>query len=122
MKKRRISRAAPLILVLVIALMLGFDLSMRRGTPTLDAEVEDIHLEDGRFSMTAGQGGNSGTSFRRFRYDIQDDALYLTLYSGLVYGSFRGDSLDITIRDEGLCEVRRVYLRDGFNTKLIYLK
>jgi len=112
--------AVLLAVVLFTVSIWSFELTIRRGKPTLDAAVEDIILEDGFFSMTASQGGNSGTSFRHFDYEITEDALYVTLYSGLVYGDFRTDHLEVSIQDDGLREVRRVCLRDGSALKLIY--
>lgn len=110
------------LLVLLAMPALGFDAALRRGAPTLDVSVEDIVLEDGRFSMTANQGGSSGTAFRRSAYEIKDGALYVTLFSGLVYGDFRQDRLDVEIQDSALDEVRQVYLRNNLNTRLIYSK
>lgn len=111
-----------LVLLLFAAPVLGFDLAMRRGSPTLDISVEDVVLEDGRFSMTASQGGNSGTAFRRYGYEIEDGTLYITLFSGLAYRDFRQDRLNVEIQDDALNGVRQVYLRDNPNTKLIYSK
>jgi len=121
MKKRYIPVTAALLALLTVSIW-SFDSAMRRGRPTLDAAVENVILEDGYFSMTASQGGNSGTSFRRSGYEIEEDTLYVTLFSGLVYGDFRADRLEVSIQDDGLKEVRRVCLRDGSALKLIYSK
>lgn len=121
MRSRKKSGVLLLVaLVLLTVPVLGFDLAMRRGAPTLDVSIEDMVLEDGRFSMTASQGGNSGPAFRRSAYEIKDGALYVTLFSGLVYGDFCRDRLDVEIRDNALNGVRQVYLRDNLNTRLIY--
>lgn len=124
MKKRKVFSAALalLALILVTAFAWRFDRAMRRGAPTLDVSVRDVILEDGHFSLTASQGGNSGMAFRRSSYEIEDDALYVTLFSGLVYHNFRADTLRVDIRGGELDAVRQVYLRDDSTAKLIYAK
>lgn len=122
MDKSRFSRAWALYLtaVLLITPLVYLELSSRRGHPTMNVSVHDVVLEDGRFSMTASQNGNSGSSFRRATWKIEDGALYVTLFSGLVRRDFRQDTLDVEIEDSALEDVRQVFLRDGSDTKLIY--
>jgi len=123
MKKRYVPVMAALLVLVLSAVLIGrADSAMRRGKPTLDAAVENVILEDGCFSMTASQGGNSGTSFRHFDYEITEDALYVSLFSGLVFGDLRADHLEVSIHDGGLSGVRQVYLRDGDAAKFIYSK
>ena len=111
-----------LVLVFLLVSMLVFDSTMRRGAPTLDVSIEELVLEDNHFSLTASQGGNSGRSFRHSSYEIEGDALYVTLFSGLVYGGFRADRMRVDIRGSELNPVRLVYLRNGTAAKLLYTK
>ena len=111
-----------LVVGLLVMLLIAFDGNMRQGRPTLDVDVREVVLESGHFSMTASQGGNSGTSFRHSDYEIEDGALYVTLYSGLVYGDYRADVMQVDIRTDGINAIRQVYLRDGSVKKLIYSK
>lgn len=121
MKTGRISGMAMLFLgiCLLAAFLLGVHLYMERGRPTLDVMVSDAVLENDRFSMKVSQGGNSGTSFRRSRYAVEDDTLYVTLFSGLVYGNFRQGEMTVQITDPALENVRQVCLRKGSTEKLV---
>lgn len=92
------------------------------GPLALDALTENIVLEGERFFTTANQGGNSRMSFRQASWKIEDGALYVTLYSGPVYGDYCGDRLSVDIQGGGLSEVRQVCPRDGSSAKLIYMK
>ena len=90
--KKRSGRAflwTLVLLMLPILALLGLDFASWRGPPTLDVSVEDLILEACRFSMSASQGGNSGTTFRRASWEIEDGTLYLTLFCGQARGDFR---------------------------------
>ncbi len=124
MKKVVVSTRIAVLMAVVLLMLLvgGIDRIIRRGAPTLDVSISEIALENGHFTMTASQGGNSGTSFRHSAYEIEDDTLYVTLYSGLVYGGYRADTMRVDIQEDELNEVRQVYLRNNSAQKLIYSK
>ena len=122
MKQHKISfmLVLPLTLVLVLAPVLAFDFASRRGSPTTDVSVESLTLEDNCFSMTAGQGGKSARTFRRASWEIEDDTLYITLFSGLIRSGCRQDHITVKFEEDALREVRQVCLRDHSFAKLIY--
>lgn len=122
MKKRRVLKAAalPLALMMLIVLILFFDFASRRGSPTLDVTIEDLELADNRFTMTAGQEGNSGMSFRRYNWEIRGGTLYITFFCGLVRDDFGRATMDVEIEDDDLRKVWQICLRDRSSTKLIF--
>ena len=68
---------------------------------------------------------NSDTAllfFKGYRCQVEEDALYITVYSGNFYTSFHCQDWPITLRvqDAALEGVERVYLQDGASVKKIY--
>lgn len=107
-------------LALLAAPVLALDFASRRGSPTTDVSIENLALEDDHFSMTASQERKSATTFRRANWEIEDDTLYITLFSGLVRGGYCQDKLNVDIENDALREVRQVCLRDHSFSRLIY--
>lgn len=60
--------------------------------------------------------------FKGYRYQVEADALYITVYSGSFYTSFRCREGPLTLRieDAALAGVEQVYLRNGTSVKRIY--
>ncbi len=107
-------------LVLLATPVLALDFASRRGSPTTDVSIENLAIEDDHFSMTASQERKSATTFRRANWEIEDDTLYITLFSGLVRGGYCQDELNVDIENDALREVRQVCLRDRSFSRLIY--
>ena len=122
MRQRKLSFAAMLLLMLVLlaAPFLALDFASRRGSPTTDVFIKNLVLEDTHFSMTASLERKSATTFRRANWEIEDDVLYITLFSGLVRGGYCQDKLNVDIENDALREIRQVCLRDRSFSRLIY--
>lgn len=122
MRQRKFSFAAMLILMLALlaAPFLALDFASRRGNPTTDVSIENLVLEDVHFSMTASLERKSATTFRRANWEVEDNTLYITLFSGLVRGGYCQDRLNVGFENYALRDVRQVCLRDGSFSRLIY--
>lgn len=122
MRQRKIPFAAMLLLTLVLlaAPMLTLNFASRRGSPAADVSIEALALEDDHFSMTASLEGKSAAAFRRAAWEIKNDTLYITLFSGLVRGGCCQDQWNLAFEDDALRDVRQVCLRGRSVTRLIY--
>lgn len=107
------------VAVLLVLSGILIDLHMRRGSPSLDMQVDEACFEKNGFHMSVSDHGSSGTAFHGFSYDIEEEYLYITVRKGLVYGDHRSGSMDVNIEDGQLEPVQSVYLRDGPEKKLI---
>ena len=60
--------------------------------------------------------------YKGYGYEVEEDALYITVYSGDFYTSSRCREWPVTlcIQDPALEGVGRVYFRDGASVKKIY--
>lgn len=83
--------------------------------------VENVRLTETYFETNL-RYLTSGSSFRKFKYEIKNDALFITVYSGLVSKKFPNSEEYIRI-EKDLNGVNLVYLKDDNNNrKLIYSK
>lgn len=119
---RRFLALLALTAALLALPVLLFDLDMRRGSPSLNMLVDETGFERNCFHMSVSDHGNSGTTFHGFSYDIEQEYLYITVRKGLIYGNYCGSSMDVDIEDSRLERVQCVYLRDGSQKKLVYIK
>ena len=60
--------------------------------------------------------------FQRATWEIEDHALYITLFNGLVCGGYLRDRITVGFENEALREVRQVCLRGCSSTRLIYFQ
>lgn len=107
--------------MLIIIILIGICIwSINRGDSDYsNLYVGDILLNKSEFSAKAVQE-SSGKSFRKYDYQIDNDSLYITLFSGIVTRSYPSGTIQIEINDSQLNKVRHVYLKNKNDTKLIY--
>ena len=70
--------------------------------------------------MTVSQERKNSTTVRRAAWEIEDDTLYITLFSGLIRGGCCQDQWNLAFEDNALRDVRQVCLRDHSLAKRIY--
>ena len=104
------------LLLLLFALELAF-----RTSSYADLQIKNPALRGDTFSVQL----NSDTTllfFKGCRCQVEENALYITVYSGNFYTSFHCQDWPVALRvqDAALEGVERVYLQDGASVKKIY--
>lgn len=117
MKKRIVFSLAILCLVFLTAAALWDVQTMFCSTSYDGLHTGEITLAGDFFSMELDTA-SSAPLFRTCRYEISGNAMYLTIYTSLLWGD-NWPRL-VSIRDAALADVETVYLRDGDRTKSIY--
>lgn len=79
--------------------------------------VHEESLSDNEFSMRVDTGA-SALGFFKYEYEIDENCLYITIYTSI----FRGKAWppEIKIVDSALSDVDSVYLKDELSIKQIY--
>lgn len=113
-------KAPVVILVLVILIIVVIIINLVSGTVLSAAELafEDVQLSETSF-YTKASFLSSGKSLRRYTYKIENNALYITVYGGLVNKQFPKGDFVIDIQDN-LLDVSIVYLRNKGKITKIY--
>lgn len=116
-------RLSAFVLVCVLGLLLSlFALELVfRSSSYAELRVESPSLEGVAFSVRL----DMDTALRLFkgcRYQVEENALYITVYSGDFYTSLRCREWPVVLRiqDAAVEGVEQVYLRDGTSVKSIY--
>ncbi len=121
MKKKAIIIISAIIVVIGLIALAGYlFINYSTGTDFVTIGVSKADLTENQFTahlMTS----SSGTAFQKYEYEIKDDSLYITVWSGLVNKKYSSGEMDIKIKDD-LSNIKSVYLKDKDNTKLIYSK
>lgn len=104
------------LLLLLFALELAF-----RSSSYAELQIKRPALEGDTFSVRL----NMDMALRLFKgcqYQVEEDTLYITVYSGDFYTSFRCREWPVTLRiqDTVVEGVEQVCLRDGTSVKRIY--
>lgn len=81
----------------------------------------DVVLEEDRFSVQLDTG-DSSPLFKRCRYQVEENTLYLTVYTGYlgIYTRCRPWPVTVRIQDAALAQVDQICLRNGDSVKKIY--
>lgn len=107
-----------LVVVVVVVLTIGL---LVGSNCYEDLSFNNVVLEDGVFRVNISQQ-SSGKSFRRHKYKIDGENLYLTISSGLAIGNTGSGILDVEVKDEKLKNVKKVYVKNGKEQKMIWKK
>lgn len=108
-----------LSIIVAGAIMIGGSVKTNMNVVSAD----ELLFRDIRFSDTSFYSNvsflSSGKTFRRYKYEVDQDKLYITVYGGLANSRFPNGNFEIDIRDdfEG---VNSVYLQKGSTTTKIY--
>lgn len=118
------NRAIKIILISILSFIVifagSFYRSVNNGSSNYSGvSIENISLSKNIFSADAVMF-SSGTSFRKYEYQIDGSSLYITIYTGLVTKKYSSGNMRIEITDPQLKQVDFVYLKDGEQIKLIY--
>lgn len=118
------NRAIKIILISILSFIVifagSFYRSVNNGSSNYSGvSIENISLSKNIFSADAVMF-SSGTSFRKYEYQIDGSSLYITIYTGLVTKKYSSGNMRIEITDPQLNQVDFVYLKDGEQTKMIY--
>ncbi len=119
-KKATIIMSAIIVVIGLITLAGYLFMNHSTGTDFVTVSVSKAELTKNQFTahlMTS----SSGTAFQKYEYEIKDNSLYITVWSGLVNKKYSSGEMDIKIEDN-LSNITSVYLKDKDNTKLIYSK
>lgn len=114
---------ALLIAVMVMMLLAYLFINYNTTTNYLTIGVSDAKLTESEFTAHLVTS-SSGSKFQKYEYEIKDNSLYITVWSGLdnsKYSAEYSGEMDIKIEDN-LSNVTSVYLNDKDDTKLIYSK
>ena len=96
--------------VLGCILIMCFICSNNGNSDYSSVYISNIHIGESKFQAQAIQN-SSGKSFTRYNYKIEEDCLYLTLYSKLAGKRHHGGIMNIDIQDD-LSDIKNVYLID----------
>ena len=118
------NRAIKIILISIFSVVVifagSFYRSLNKGNSNYSGvSIENALLSEDMFSADAFMF-SSGTSFRRYEYQIDGSSMYITIYTGLVTKKYSSGNMRIEITDPQLKQVDFVYLKDGEQIKLIY--
>lgn len=109
-----------LIPLLLVALTIVLTIGLVIGSSYYeDLNFNNVVLEDSVFRVNISLQ-SSGKTFRRYKYKINGENLYLTISSGLAMNNIGTGTLDVEIRDEKLKNVKKVYVKSGKKTKMIW--
>ena len=70
--------------------------------------------------LLAGSISSSAIAYRRYNYNINDDTLIITIYSGLVLPSRREGSFNIRIKNAKISDVKYIFIKDKAKLTQIY--
>ena len=105
----------------ILLLLFAMELLVFRDSRYGGLQAEQPSLEGDVFSVKLS-GGEDLRLFKGYRCQVEGDTLYITVYSGDFYTSFRCRAWPVTIRmqDPALENVEQVCFRDGSSLKRIY--
>lgn len=104
--------------VLVCILIMCFLFSNNENSDYSSVYISNIHIGESKFQAQAVQN-SSGKSFTGYDYKTEEDCLYLTLYSKIADKRNHCSIMYINIQDD-LSNLKKVYLTDGCNLRLIF--
>ena len=120
MKNRVLKIILISIFSVAVIFTVSFYWSVNNGSSNYSGvSIENMSLSEDIFSADAVMF-SSGTSFRKYEYEIDGSSLYITIYTGLVTKKYSSGNMRIEITDPQLNQVDFVYLKDGEQTKMIY--
>ena len=102
-----------LALVIIVAGVMIIGGSVKKNMTVVSAEelsFNDIRLSDTSFYSKV-TFLSSGKTFRRYKYEIDQNNLYITVYGGLANKRFPDGRFEIDIQDS-LGDVNAVYLKE----------
>lgn len=111
--------AVVFIVIMLIIFFVIFVITNKCTSDFSDLSIHDISLYENTFKATAMQL-SSGKSIRNYSYTVNNDSLYITIYSGMVTRKHQSGTLYINFTDSQLCDIKTVYLQNGESVKLIY--
>lgn len=92
------------------------------GNEYNDLNFKNFVLEDNLLKVDVYFTEASGKTFRKYKYKIDGENLYLTINSGLAIKNIGTGDLQIEIHDSNLNSVKNVYIKSGNKTKIIMNK
>ena len=117
-------KKGPLIVLILIVIVVGIMIiavSVKTSATVVSADelsFSDIRLSETSF-FSKVSFTSSGKTFRRYKYKIEQNNLYITVYGGLANMSFPDGSFEIAIQDS-FNDVNAVYLQSGDTTTRIF--
>lgn len=105
-----------LLVLIVVYILAGVIIG---GKEYEELGFKNFVLEDDIFKTDVFFKGSSGKTFRKYKYKISGENLYLTINSGLAIKNVGTGDLRIEIHDSNLSSVKNVYVQNGKKTKLI---
>lgn len=113
-----------IIAALFTVILIVFMLLLCRNKENCDYSslaIEEIELNRNTFNSTIVQL-SSGKSFVKYEYEIKNSALYLIIYSITSNEDNISGLLQVSIEDELLTQVERVYFKNKEQVRLVYKK
>ena len=117
-------RLSGFVLACVLGLLLflfALELLLFRGSSYAELRAERPSLEGDAFSVCLSSDAPLGL-FKGYDCRVEGDALYLTVYSGDFYTSFRCLEWPVTLcmQDPALADVSQVFFQSGTSVRKIY--
>lgn len=110
-----------LIVILVLGLYILWFFFHQRSTPTTYLMMREVRLvKEQDTAVLRGNITMNAKSYRSYSYSVEGDALYVTVYNGLVNFIDKYNVFDIEIKDAKLKNVQSIYLRHGKTTEKIF--
>lgn len=111
-----------LILLITVVIIIYMIIGLLSGSNNYeDLIFHNFNLQDEYFSVNV-ETWSSGKTFRKYKYKIEGENLYLTIRSGLAMKNIGTGILEVEIKDKKLTNVKNVYVKNGKEIKLIWTR